>query len=237
MTADDDGEAAGALGRHLALPAEMRAAKWRHRLYDLLAEARLCQRDPRISIGADGFPYYALDVPRRGGSAGTIALSALVELATSSGFGVTINAAGAEAWTFTCGDLVTRRAFGTYEFPRIGMPGPAGPVIRQTRKETSDVSIGAPSATLLPSFVQPLLRRYFTDRLSIAEPGALAMLSAGGDPPEQLVFRLSRADFPNGAALEAALAGVTWFLPRHVVVSVLPPDVVAGLDRAFIPLL
>jgi hypothetical protein len=105
------------------------------------------------------------------------------------------------------------------------------------RKPVGDVSIGAPPATLLPGFVQPLLRRYFTQRLGIAQPGALAMLSSEADPPEQLVFRLSRADFADQDAFETALAGVTWFLPRHIVVSVLPPDAVAGLERAFVPLL
>ncbi len=63
------------------------------------------------------------------------------------------------------------------------------------------------------------------------------MLSAQQDPPEQLVFRLSRADFADQRAFEKALAGLTWFLPRHIVVSVLPPDSVAGLERAFVPLL
>ena len=99
------------------------------------------------------------------------------------------------------------------------------------------MSIGAASATLLPGFVQPLLRRYFTGRLAIADPGALALLSDEQNPPEQLVFRLSRADFADERAFETALAGISWFLPRHIVVSVLPPDVVAGLDRAFVPLL
>jgi len=233
----DDAAVAAALERHLASVPEARNAKWRHRFYDLIAEARFCQRDPRIAVGADGFPYYQLDVPRARGPAGTIALAALLELATSSGFGISVNAGAAEPWIFTCGDLVTRRAFNSFEFPRIGIPGGAGPVMRQVRKQTSDVSIGAPPATLLPGFVQPLLRRYFTQRLGIAEPGVLAMLSAAQNPPEQLVFRLSRADFSDQHTFETALAGVTWFLPRHVVVSVLPPDVVAGLERAFVPLL
>lgn len=233
----EDGALAVALERHLASDSGERGAKWRHRFYDLIAEARLCERDPRITVGADGFPYYTLDVPHAGGPAGTIAIPALVELATSSGFGITINAGAAEPWTFTCGDLVTRRAFGTYEFPRIGFPAGSGPIMRQVRKPAGDVSIGAPPATLLPGFVQPLLRRYFTRQLHIARPAALAMLSAEADPPEQLVFRLSRADFTSQRAFETALAGVTWFLPRHIVVSVLPPDAVAGLERAFVPLL
>ncbi len=224
-----------ALASHLLAAVGDRNAKWRHRLYDLIDAARFGQRDPRIVIGHDGFPYHVLDVPRSGDPPGTLALAPLVDLATTSGFGVTINAAGAQPWVFTCGDLVTRRAFGTYEFPRIGIPGGGGPVLRRTHK-AGDVSIGAPPATLLPGFVQPLLRRYFKQRLGIAEPGALALLSAEQEPREQLVFRLSRADFADQRAFEAALAGVSWFLPRHIVVSVLPPDVVAGLERAFVPL-
>jgi hypothetical protein len=230
----DDWIRAAALERHLAEATASRGAKWRHRLYDLLGDARFCQRDPRIAVGADGFPYYVLDVPQAGRQPGTIAIEPLIDLGTTSGFGLSINAAGAEPWIFSCGDLVTRRAFGTYEFPRIGVPAGGGPVLRQTRKHA--VSIGAPPATLLPDFVQPLLRRYFTARLGIAEPGVLALLWADQNPPEQLVFRLSRADFPDQAAFETALAGLTWFLPRHTVVSVLPPDVVAGLERAFVPL-
>jgi hypothetical protein len=225
-----------ALARHLATAPTLRDAKWRHRLYDLLADARLCERDPRIVIRADGFPYYALDSPRAGGPAGTIMLGALVELATTRGFGISIHAPGAEPWKFTCGDLVTRRMFGTFEFPRIGIPAGSGPVLRQTRKDAGGVSIGAPPATLLPGFLAPLLRRYFTQRLGIGAPGVLAMLSAQQSPAEQLVFRLSRADFADQRAFETALAGIAWFLPRHIVVSVLPPDVVADLEQAFVPL-
>jgi hypothetical protein len=225
------------LAAHLAIGARARDAKWRHRFYDLIATALLCERDPRIALGTDGFPYFQLDVPRPDGPPGTVTVPALVDVATSRGFGITVQRAGADPWQFTCGDLVTRRAFGTFEFPRIGLAPGAGPVLRGVRKETADVSIGAPPATLLPGFVQPLLRRYFTQRLGISEPGALAMLSARQNPPEQLVFRLSRADFADDRAFEAALAGVSWFLPRHIVVSVLPPEVVAGLERAFVPLL
>jgi hypothetical protein len=234
------GDAAAAeaeLRCHLATPAASRAAKWRHRLYDLIGAVRFTQRDPRIAAGDDGFPYYRLDVPTAGGPSGTISLDALVDLATSSGFGAAVHADACDPWLFSCGDLVTRRAFGTYEFPRVGIAPGAGPVIRAVRKQTADVSIGAPPATLLPGYVQPLLRRYFVQQLGIARPGVLAMLSAQQEPPEQLVFRLSRADFPDAAAFEAALAGVAWFLPRHTVVSVLPPDAVAGLERVFVPLL
>jgi hypothetical protein len=232
-----DAAPAAILERHFERPGDERLGKWRHRFYDLIAEARLCQRDPRIAAGSDGFPYYNLDIPRAGGPGGTIRIPALIELATSSGFGITVNCGGRDPWVFTCGDLVTRRAFGTYEFPRIGIPGAGGAVLREVRTPAGGVSIGAPPATLLPRFVQPLLRRYFTERLGITQPGALAMLSSEQDPPEQLVFRLSRADFSDEVAFEAALAGVTWFLPRHIVVSVLPPDAVVGLERAFVPLL
>jgi hypothetical protein len=230
-------DAAADLERHLATRSAARDAKWRHRLYDLVDDVRFGQRDPRIVPGEDGFPYYRLDVPPAGGPPGTIALGALVELATSSGFGVAIGSRRCDPWLFTCGDLVTRRAFGTYEFPRIGIAPGSGPVTRAVRKESTDVSIGAPPATLLPGYVQPVLRRYFMQGLGIPKPGVLAMHSAGQEPPEQLVFRLSRADFPDEGTFAVALAGVAWFLPRHVIVSVLPPEAVAGLERAFVPLL
>ncbi len=229
--------AAAALATHFAAGSAVRDAKWRHRLYDLIDEAALSERDPRMAVGSDGFPYYQLDVPRADGPPGKIAVGALIELATTRGFGITINAGPADPWTFTCGDLVTRRAFGTFEFPRIGVPAGGGPVVRHVRRRTAGVSIGAAPATLLPGFVQPLLRRYFTSRLGIAEPAALAILSDDQHPPEQLVFRFSRADVADERAFAAALAGLGWFLPRHVVISVLPPDVVAGLDRTFVPLL
>jgi len=229
--------AAAALEGHFAVVTARRDAKWRHRFYDLIAAAALCERDPRMAVGDDGFPYYQLDIPRSDGPPGKIEISSLIELATSRGFGISINARACDPWTFTCGDLVSRRAFGAYEFPRIGLPAGGGAVVRQVRRRTADISIGAAPAALLPPFIQPLLRRYFTARLGIARPAALAMLSDEHEPPEQLVFRMSRADFADDRAFEAAIAGVAWFLPRHVVVSVLAPDVVAGLDRAFVPLL
>ena len=53
---------------HLATPEHERGAKWRHRFYDLLEVTRLVPREPRIFVGPDGFPYYALDVPVVGGN-------------------------------------------------------------------------------------------------------------------------------------------------------------------------
>ncbi|GAC1593872.1 MAG: hypothetical protein NVS3B28_24150 [Candidatus Velthaea sp.] len=225
------------LREHLAAPEDERGAKWRHRFYDLLEATPLRERTPRTIVGPDGFSYYALDVPDDGERRGTVRIESLLESATTRGLGVALEPHDDVAkWVFTCGDLVTRRAFGSWEFPRIGINVRDAPTFREVYKTTEEMSIGAPSATLLPPYTQPLLRRYFTRTLGIAEPGVLAILSPQQNPPEQLVFRLSRSDFATDDDFENALAGITWFLPRHIVVSVLAPDVIAGLDRAFVPL-
>jgi len=227
---------ADALREHLALPNSERGAKWRHRFYDLVESTRLKQRDPRIFIGPDGFPYYALDLPD-GGDDGDIALSDLIDLATDRGFGIAIEALDDTAgWVFTCGDLVTRRAFGGYEFPRIGIVPSESPTFRAVLKETQRMEILAPDATMLPPCVRPLLHHYFTHTLGIAQPGVLTLVSPDQEPREQLVFRIVRDDFQCEEEFENAIAGLTWFLPRHLVVSVLPTDVIGALDAAFVPL-
>lgn len=224
------------LRKHLRVPECERSAKWRHRFYDLVDVARLKQRDPRIFIGPDGFPYYGLDVPA-GGEQGEVSVAILVELATERGFGIALEPDGdVAAWVFTCGDLVTRRAFGGYEFPRIGiLPGEA-PTFRAVVKHTERMEVLAPDDVLLPAYTRPLLHRYFTATLGIPEPGVLALVLPDQEPREQLVFRIARDDFEEDEAFENAIAGLTWFLPRHLVVSILPTDVVDALDDAFVPL-
>lgn len=227
---------AEALREHLSVPDDERGAKWRHRFYDLVDTARLRQRDPRIFLGPDGFPYYALDLPARG-EEGDVAIGDLVELATDRGVGIAIEPLGDGAeWVFTCGDLVTRRAFGGYEFPRIGIVPTESPTFRAVLKETQRMEVLAPDDTMLPPYVRPLLYDYFTRTLGIAEPGVLALVSPDQEPREQLVFRIARDDFEDEDEFEAAIAGLTWFLPRHLVVSILPTDVVDALDEAFVPL-
>ena len=227
---------ADALREHLGVPEDERGAKWRHRFYDLVETARLTQRDPRIFLGPDGFPYYALDLPAEGED-GDIAVSDLVDLATDRGFGIAIEPLEeVAAWVFTCGDLVTRRAFGGYEFPRIGVVPTESPTFRAVLKETQRMEILAPDEVMLPAYVRPLLHEYFTRTLGIAHPGVLALVSPDQEPREQLVFRIARDDFADDEEFEAAIAGLTWFLPRHLVVSILPTDVVSALDEAFIPL-
>ena len=227
---------ADALREHLDVPEVERGAKWRHRFYDLIETARLMQRDPRIVLGPDGFPYYALDLPDEGED-GDIAVSDLVDLATDRGFGIAIEPFDeAAAWVFTCGDLVTRRAFGGYEFPRVGiLPGEA-PTFRAVLKQTERMEVLAPDESMLPTYVRPLLHRYFTHTLGIEDPGVLALVSPDQNPREQLVFRIARDDFATESEFESAIAGLTWFLPRHLVLSVLPNEVVDALDDAFIPL-
>ena len=224
------------LRAHFAVPEDARGAKWRQRFYDLVETARLAQRDPKIFVGPDGFPYYALDLPGPG-SAGDVAVGDLIELATNRGFGIAIEPReeGA-AWVFTCGDLVTRRAFGGYEFPRIGVVPSEAPTFRAVLAQTQRMEVLAPSDAMLPRYVRPLLHAYFTRRLGIAQPGVLALVSPDREPKEQLVFRIGHADFADEEAFESAIAGLTWFLPRHLVVSVLPADVVGALDKAFVPL-
>jgi len=227
---------ADALREHLAVPEDERGAKWRHRFYDLVDTARLRQRDPRIFLGPDGFPYYALDVPDED-EEGDITVGDLIELATNSGFGIAIEPFDdVAAWVFTCGDLVTRRAFGGYEFPRIGVLPAEAPTFRAVLKKTEQMEILAPGDALLPPYVRPLLHEYFTRTLGIAHPGVLAIASPDQEPREQLVFRIARDDFDDEDQFEAAIAGLTWFLPRHLVVSILPTDVVDALDGAFVPL-
>ncbi|MBV9409702.1 MAG: hypothetical protein JO164_12820 [Candidatus Eremiobacteraeota bacterium] len=224
------------LREHLAVPEDERGAKWRHRFYDLVDVVRLNQRDPRIFVGPDGFPYYALDLPEFGDD-GDISVGDLVDLATDRGFGIAIEPLGeVAAWVFTCGDLVTRRAFGGYEVPRIGIVPAEAPTFRAVLKQTQRMEILAPDESMLPPYVRPLLHEYFTRTLGIAHPGVLALVSPDQEPREQLVFRIARDDFPDDAAFENAIAGLTWFLPRHLVVSILPTDVVDALDGAFIPL-
>jgi hypothetical protein len=227
---------ADALREHLSLPEEERGAKWRHRLYDLVESARLVPRDPRIFLGPDGFPYYALDLPEDGCD-GEVTVVDLLELATDRGFGIAIEPHGdVAAWVFTCGDLVTRRAYGGYELPRIGIIPSEGPTFRAVLKETHRMQILAPSEAMLPAYVRPLLHEYFACTLRIPHPGVLALISPDQEPPEQLVFRIVRDDFTDEDEFENAVAGLTWFLPRHLVVSILPPDVVDALDAAFVPL-
>lgn len=227
---------ADALREHLAVPEDARGAKWRHRFYDLAETAKLKERDPRIFLGPDGFPYFALDLPEAG-EEGDVSVGDLVDLATARGCGIAIEPDGdVAAWVFTCGDLVTRRAFGGYEFPRIGVVPAETPTFRAVLKETQRMEIVAPDEAMLPRYVRPLLYQYFTRNLGIAEPGVLALVSPDQEPREQLVFRIGRDDFDDEDEFESAIAGVTWFLPRHLVVSILPADVIDALSEAFVPL-
>jgi hypothetical protein len=224
------------LRAHLAVPEDARGAKWRHRFYDLIDTTPLVERDPRIFLGPDSFPYYALDLPEDGAE-GDVSVGDLLELATNRGFGIAIGPREqSAAWVFTCGDLVTRRAFGGYEFPRIGVVPSAAPSFRTVLKRTQRMDVLAPSDTMLPGYLRPLLHVYFTRTLGIQHPGVLALVSPDQEPKEQLVFRIGHQDFRDEEAFENAIAGLTWFLPRHLVVSILPADVIDALDEAFVPL-
>ncbi|HTW85493.1 MAG TPA: hypothetical protein VMD91_15595 [Candidatus Sulfotelmatobacter sp.] len=224
------------LRAHLAIPEHERGAKWRHRFYDLLEVTLLLPREPRIFAGPDGFPYYALDVPL-GEREGEVSLLDLLEPATERGFGIAIEPFDdTAAWVFTCGDLVTRRVFGGFEVPRIGVVPAEEPTFRVVLKDTGRMEVQAPDEHLLPAYVRPLLHTYFTRTLGIAHPGVLALVSPDQNPPEQLVFRVVRDDFAGEDEFEHAIAGVTWYLPRHLVVSILPAPVVDALEDAFVPL-
>ena len=225
-----------ALREHLGVPELGRGAKWRHRFYDLIERTPLVTRDPRMFVGPDGFPYHALDLPPDG-ETGDMTVGALVEPATERGFGVAIEPEGeAAAWVFTCGDLVTRRAYGGWEIPRIGIVPAEHATFRAVLKETQHMEILPPDDDMLPPYVRPLLGEYFRRTLGIAQPGVLALVSPDQEPREQLVFRIARNHFTGDDDFESAIAGLTWFLPRHLVVSILPPDVISALDAAFVPL-
>ena len=189
---------------------------WRQAFFAAVPDASLRALSPQVIQGPDGFPYFALAMPKAGEPFEGFCVKHVLDACLAQGFGAAIfgEPAAPPAWVFSYGDLSSYKGYGRFEGDPADAPAdlPPGPHV-ETLKEGRKVFVGAPSEAFLPQAARAVLARYLKS-LGVASPGVALMFDPAMKPSQNLAFNLYRAQFPNPADYDRAMQSLLWFLPR-----------------------
>jgi hypothetical protein len=223
-----------ALAKLFATPRETRDDAWRAALYAAVVDASLVSFEPQVVWGPDGFPYFQLALPPAGAFT-PFCISHVLEHVLDSGFGVAVfgdpERSGDPEWVFTYGDLLALSLFENFDGDPSGrdaLATRADGVWSEKIETGREVAVGAPAEAYLPTRARRVLGAFLRQAAGVPDPKIALVVDPALDPPTNLAFDLSPADFGGD---ESRFAGVmralTWFLPRtHALVAL--PDLGAS---------
>ena len=194
-------------------PQASRDATWRQKFYAAIPDASMRTLNPQILRGPDGFPYFALLLPKEGESFETFCLTHVLDACLEHGFGIVINSDKAQPdFVLNYGSLWSFKSRGTFE-PSLATKASATPK-REVIENEREILIGQPSEAFLPAFAREVLARFLKGHLGVAKPACFLINDFSVEPTQNLVFNIERKAFPNDQAFDQAMHKLQWFLPR-----------------------
>lgn len=200
------------LSAMVAVPAEGRDEDWiRNFLANLPAASFRCGT-PQVIAGPDGFPYFQLFLPEPGEKFQVFVIENMIsEFLVERGYGIVINpGAGQPDWVLTYGDILNYHLNGSF-FTENSMfsTNKADEVIRDEK-----VTVGQPSAAILPAETRKLLRDFFMLN-GIEDPKILLLTrQVGEELTMDLAFNITPESFETEMHYRNMMQTVTWYLPR-----------------------
>lgn len=187
---------------------------------------------PQVIAGPDGFPYFKLSLPKPNEVFQCFVIDHMKDdFLLERGYGVVINADGGQPdWVLSYGDILNYHLTGDFFIPDalLNHKSEQDEVIA----DGEQVMIGQPSATYLPDETRKLLREFFQLN-GIADPKILLMMRTQQEEvAQELVFNITPAQFEDEEQFRNMMRTVTWYLPRHYVITGMNEGAVSG----FLPL-
>lgn len=214
------------------VPREERDEQWVRQFLALLPLASLICGTPQVIAGPDGFPYFKLSLPQPNDVFQCFVIDHMKDdFLLERGYGVVINADGGQPdWVLSYGDILNYHLTGDFFIPDalISNKSEQDEVIAGGEQ----VMIGQPSEAYLPGETRKLLREFFQLN-SIPDPKVLLMMRTQQEEVSQeLVFNITPAQFEDEEQFRNMMRTVTWYLPRHYIITGLNEEAVTG----FLPL-
>lgn len=204
----------------LTTPISDRNEAWQKNFLSEVRTASFACGDPQISTGPDGFPYFVLKSPEPMQPFTSFCISNLKDnFVLDHGYGIVINPVGNGAdWVFSYGDILNLQL--NDEFFTV-----ADHSLLQRSETTAadeEVLVGQPSESYLPLITRDIMRS-FMEYIGVNQPQVLLLVQKKGEQAvQQLVFNIFPEDFASDEDLNFRMQQLSWFLPRHYIISSIP---------------
>jgi hypothetical protein len=208
-----------------AVPQERRDDAWREAFFAAAPEASMATSEHQVLEGPDGFPYFALHVPRPATAFDSFCVTHVLDACLEHGFGLLMTADWEHPeWVFHYGDLWGLKETGAFAVRRV---------IEPDRSKERKVMTGAPSDTLLPPVVRHVIRSWLVAH-GVAEPGVLLLHEPDALPVQSLVFSVFPDGFATRAEYDDFMGRLAWFVAPQLDIVGASRD--SSIFQDFVPL-
>ena len=196
----------------LQTPYEARDDEWTSTFSTAFLHAVFEVAEPEHFQGPDGVWYHRFLVPRTEQFQGMVPGTDLDRIIGSFGGIALFNGSDEPAYVFSPGDVLSLRLYGQIEAKGDGAwdQQPS----ETTFSETSQVLVGAPSESLLPSMCRQAAKHVMGSVGGVAQPGVLCFTM--GDTPPMLCFNLFAEDFEDRNRFEHTAGLLMHYMPKHL---------------------
>ncbi|HEX8514548.1 MAG TPA: hypothetical protein VF868_00005 [Bacteroidia bacterium] len=205
-----------------SVPREKRDDKWKQTFFENVQTASFACNNPQVTIGPDGFPYFALSTPEPQKPFESFCIRNMKEdFLLEKGLGITINPTdNSVEWVFSYGDIVNLHVNSEFysKTDNIEIEN------QETIKKKEEVLIAQPSESYLPAQTRSVIRKYLQDK-GIKQPKIMMICrKMDGTVIQELAFNIFRENFSSVEQLNLFLRQLSWFLPRHYIILSVPKD-------------
>jgi hypothetical protein len=201
-----------------SIPMDKRDAVWQQSFHAAVPEASLRALNPQVIQGPDGFPYFALAMPKAGEKFESFCIAHVLDTCLNQGFGAVIfgDPAGQPLWVFKYGDLSSYQSYKRFDGDPADEPsGLSSGHHEEVVNEARQVLVGSPSESFLPLPARAVIRQFLSKRAGLAKPAVALVSDPALKPNRNLVFNLYREHFKDPADFDCVMQQLLWFLPRR----------------------
>lgn len=166
-----------------------------------------------VELHGDGFPYLQL-TPMTGEEEKIICIAQELEHLLQQGVGVSIKTDRQIEWTFTYGDLINLRVYGSFADPDHVFSKETDHL--QIRPD-EQILMGQPSEQILPQILRNQLREFLTYS-GVKSPKVMLIAKDYEDEEkasQNLIFNIYPDQFKNEEDFQNLMRAIAWFLPKY----------------------
>ncbi len=201
------------------IPREKRGEEWIQRFHDAVKTASFASVTPQTTTGPDRFPYFVLNTPEPNQPFTSFCISNLTEYLIQNGLGVVINPVEGDVdWVFSYGDILNLYLRGEFLTNENKLPEYGTEKI----EKDDQILVAQPSEEYLPRVTRDILKSFLI-YTGVTNPKIMMFIQKrDGQSYQQLAFNVHPEDFGTNEDLNFRLQQISWFLPRHYIVSAFP---------------
>lgn len=205
-----------------SIPKEQCDDKWKKTFFENVQTASFTCGNPQVTVGPDGFPYFALLTPEPQKPFDSFCIRNMKDdFLLKKGFGVTINPNDNSVdWVFSHGDIVNLHLNNEFysKTDNIEIKN------EETIKKNEEVLIAQPSESYLPKLTRNNIKNHLL-KSGIKQPKIMMICrKTEGEVVQELAFNIFREDFSSTDQLNNLMRQLTWFVPRHYIILSVPKN-------------